>query len=155
MTRPGALVLAVLALSGCGGLDPVQPCGEIPEDGCPIGRGGTCDDALCAALYDCVEGRWERVETCDNDPVGVGAGGAGVGGQGGAGGCATELFDRSREAPSCTPDLQPPDCPAAAAESCNPCLTGCEDFFLCQTDGWVTVAFCDEEGVLVVTQGSP
>jgi hypothetical protein len=52
------------------------------------------------------------------------------------------------------PDLQNPDCPAVAAEQCfeTVCLTDCIDFFLCTGEGWNLVAYCNEEGTLVLTQ---
>ncbi|MBL9024710.1 MAG: hypothetical protein JNL21_21115 [Myxococcales bacterium] len=133
-----------LALAACDSPG-VLLCGEIPADGCPIGRGGTCDDVYCAALYDCVQGDWERVERCPNNPVtSASATSSGAGGAG-EGGCAPVVIDHSTEAEGCTPDLQEPDCPAVAAETCpNPCLTGCVDFFLCEREGWKLVAFCDD-----------
>ena len=30
---------------------PLEPCAEIPPDGCPVQSGGTCADPTCAALY--------------------------------------------------------------------------------------------------------
>jgi hypothetical protein len=134
--------------------EPLQTCGEIPQDGCPSGRGGTCDDPYCAALYDCVDGDWTEVESCPDNDVG-GAGGAGAGsGQGGA--CTSEVFDHSAEVEGCTPDLQEPDCPSQAAEVCGggACLTGCIDFYMCLEAGWELVGFCTEDGELEVVQGT-
>ena len=147
----GFSLVAVLGFSACDSPRPLL-CGEIPQDGCPLGRGGTCDDPYCAALYDCVEGDWTQVEACDNPTTSAATSGSG-GGLGGQGGCSPVMFDRSQEVAGCTPDLQEPDCPADAAETCpSPCLTGCVDFFLCEPGGWVAVAFCGDDG-LVVTQG--
>jgi hypothetical protein len=111
---------------------------------------------VCLALYDCVEGDWASVETCDRagsgGSGGGGSGGAGSGGQGG-GACAPPDIDRTAEAERCSPDLQEPDCPVEAVFVCpDPCLTGCADFFLCTEQGWVDVAACDEDGALVVVQ---
>ena len=132
-------------------------CEEIPEGGCPTGRGGTCDDPLCNALYDCVNGVWKQTKVCEQGSGGSG-GGAGGGGAasgsgggldctpgGGAGGCTPVLLDHSGEVGGCSPGLQSPDCPAAAAEGCaeTACLTGCTDFFVCKADGWAAVAYCD------------
>lgn len=147
-----AVGLGVAALVGCGASGGVETCGEIPEGGCPVGRGGTCDDVACAALYDCQGGAWTEVEACPGSSaasggsVGGGEGGAGEGG----GTCAPAVIDRTGEADGCTPDLLEPDCPAAAAEACDPCGTGCADFFLCTADGWIDVAACDESGALQV-----
>jgi hypothetical protein len=144
---------AIEVSTGCGSLPPVQRCGEIPEGGCPIGRGGTCDDVLCAALYDCLEGAWTEVERCERDP-GTGGGGEGAGGEGGsAGGCLGFEVDRSDEAEGCEPELQEPDCSAAAAEVCRPCSTGCVDFWLCASEGWAPVGYCDETGGFVPERG--
>src|SRR5262245_38952376 len=106
-------------------------CGEIPSGGCPVGRGGTCDDPTCGALYDCVDGNWTRTETCAPPDGGGGGGGApGDGGDGGpdADACTPFMFDHTGEMLDCMPDLEnPPDCPAAAAEGCleTACLVGC------------------------------
>ncbi|HZF49462.1 MAG TPA: hypothetical protein VE093_12475 [Polyangiaceae bacterium] len=139
--------------SGCGSGSELKLCGQIPADGCPIGRGGTCEDATCAALYDCIEGAWTPVETCSGfGGAGGGGGAGGIGGVGGAGGCTPVMFDRSEETTGCEPDLQNPDCPAVAAETCAEmaCFTDCLEFFLCTKDGWRDVAYCDPDGVLVV-----
>lgn len=149
-----AAVVAGSAAAGCGSSGDLPLCGQIPEGGCPIGRGGTCDDLACAALYDCVEAAWTVVESC---PGGGGAGGAGgeggSGGEGG-GGCEPVVIDRTGEASGCEPDLQSPDCPASAAEVCaaSACLTDCSDFYLCTADGWADVAYCDPDGELVLIQ---
>ncbi|NUP12137.1 MAG: hypothetical protein HOW73_39325 [Polyangiaceae bacterium] len=140
-------VLAVLA--GCG--EELLLCGKIPEGGCPVGRGGTCDDELCEALYDCVEGNWTLAETCESGSGGGGIGGGAPQGGSGAGGCEPVVFDHSDDAEGCTPDLQPPDCPGEAAEVCgDPCLTECIDFYLCKATGWTLVGFCNDAGELVV-----
>lgn len=128
----------------------LELCGQIPGGGCPIGRGGTCKDTACAALYDCQSGSWTQVEQCP----------AGQGEEPSSGptaidsGCEKVSFDRSKEATGCTPDLMEPDCPAAAAELCpsQVCTTGCSDFFLCEADGWVDVAHCTPEGQLILLQ---
>jgi hypothetical protein len=145
--RAGYGIAMLVGLAGgsaqaCASRD-VEPCGLIPTDGCPVGRGGTCDDRTCAALYDCVEGSWVLAQTCMND---VG----GSGGQAGAGGCEVTPIDHTGETTGCAPDLQHPDCPAVAAEICQPCLSGCIDFFMCKEEGWEVVAFCDEDGHVII-----
>jgi hypothetical protein len=139
----GIAVVALGAAHGCASND-VEPCGLIPEAGCPIGRGGTCEDRTCGALYDCVDGNWRLAEVCSGNTGGFGGGGSG------AGGCEPSMIDRTGETDGCTPDLQEPDCPAAAAEVCQPCLSGCFDFYLCKAEGWEAVAFCDEDGHVVI-----
>ena len=143
---------AALGIAACGSLgDDIKLCGQIPEGGCPLGRGGTCEDTACAALYDCVNGHWTQEVTCA--PGVGGGGGGGTGGAGGApvvgtgaGGCTPVTFDHSAEVGGCTPELQSPECPAVAAEGCaeTVCLTECLDFFLCEKEGWAWVAYCDE-----------
>lgn len=149
-----ALVLVLGA--SCGSLGRVETCGEIPAHGCPIGRGGSCDDQLCAALYDCVEGSWTEVEDCDRvvGPGGAGAGGAGGDG-GGGGGCQTVDIDRTDEEFGCTPGLLEPDCPVAATEVCDPCSTGCVDFWMCTAEGWASVGYCDESGLFIADGFGP
>lgn len=157
-----ALASALGALAptvSCDGSPALQLCGQIPEGGCPIGKGGTCEDRSCAALYDCVDGSWTRVEQCPAQG-GAGGGAGGVGGApnggaagesvGGAGGCVHATIDHEGEVSGCTPELQLPDCTVDVAESCQPCLTECVDFYLCTAGGWSTVAYCDDDANLVV-----
>ncbi len=140
--------LAFALPAACGGGSGLLLCGQIPEDGCPIGRGGTCDDLTCAALYDCVDGAWRLVEPCP------GGGQDNLDGGTNPDGCAKPVIDHTGEKTGCTPDLQNPDCPAVAAEQCyeTVCLTDCIDFFLCTEAGWDLVAYCNEEGAIVLTQ---
>ncbi|MFO0619299.1 MAG: hypothetical protein U0414_42315 [Polyangiaceae bacterium] len=149
--RPSSIALlflgALVSLVACERAE-LKLCGTIPQGGCPIGRGGTCDDPSCTGVYDCVDGSWRIVVDCR------GAGGAGGAGSTGTGvtttsGCTPLMFPPD-EAKDCTPDLQPPDCPIAAAEQCNPCLTGCVDFFTCTKSGWKDLAYCSDEGELVI-----
>jgi hypothetical protein len=134
----------------------IKLCDEIPEKGCPTGRGGTCDDPACEALYDCVGGVWEKAKICNGNAAGGGSGGtSGSGGSGGAGGDCTPIeFDHTGEKTGCTPDLELPDCPAVAAEQCpeSACLTGCTDFFICKKAGWTAVAYCDEKGAVIAAK---
>ena len=138
---------AAVALAGCGSLsDNIKLCGEIPADGCPAGRGGSCDDKVCAALYDCVDGSWTVTKTCGP----IGEGGAGGADAGADAACGVKIDDTG-ETVGCEPDLQTPDCPAAAAESCAACQSDCVDFFLCTEQGWLAVAYCDDQGQIIVT----
>lgn len=143
------LAAASAASTSCGGPS-IEPCGVIPEGGCPVGRGGTCDDMTCSGLFDCVDGDWSLVETCDRGSGGSGSTSSSVSSS--STGCVPAQIDHTGEVEGCTPDLEPPDCPAAAAELCNPCLTGCVDFFICVSAGWKDVAFCTEEGELVLVE---
>ena len=143
-----ALAGAALPTGGCGDSPTVQRCGEIPAGGCPIGRGGTCDDAECAGLYDCVDGNWTQKVVCSSGDGGSGGGDAGPDVK-----CTPVTIPHPGEMSGCKPDLQNPDCPVAAAEAAcreSVCLTGCLDFFLCTKDGWTLAASCDEEGELTI-----
>lgn len=141
------------AFGGCGSSPGLLLCGEIPVGGCPIGRGGTCADEACAGLFDCVEGAWTLVENCADAGTSEGTGG-GVPEGGADAGCDVVPIDKTGETTGCAPDLQSPDCPAAAADTCaeTACLTDCSDFFLCTERGWIDVAYCTDEGSLVVLQ---
>ena len=146
------LVTAAGAIAGaCAGDEPLALCGTIPAGGCPIGRGGTCDDPTCGAVYDCVDSTWRVTKQCTGNP------GADAGASTDAGApdapCGAIAIDHTGEASSCAPQLEEPDCPAVAAEQCaaTACLTGCVDFFLCTKDGWKTVAYCDDDGSLVAS----
>jgi hypothetical protein len=146
-------VVTVLALiASCGSAGEVKLCGRIPEGGCPLGRGGTCDDKLCEALYDCAGGNWTLVLPCDRSGADAGAGGH-LEDSGADGPCDLVLLDHTGETSGCAPDLQSPDCPAGAAETCAQaaCFTECADFYLCTAAGWTAVAYCDDQGKVVVT----
>ena len=168
---PSSVFLALgLALAGCYPYDTsIKLCEDaVPEGGCPTGRGGTCEDPTCTALYDCIDAAWKKTATCP-PPGGAGGGGTGgVGGTltggtggdtttGGTGGCTPAALDHTNETAGCVPDLQSPDCPAAAAEPCaeTACQTGCLDFYVCKEDasgkGWVAVGYCDDDGHLIAS----
>ncbi|MFT3770100.1 MAG: hypothetical protein QM820_32120 [Minicystis sp.] len=146
---PGVFLL-LAALAGCPTLPEAIPCSVIPAGGCPAGRGGSCDDTTCRGLYDCVDGLWVNVKLCDQPDGGTGGSG---GGPPDAGSCTPVTIDTTGKATDCTPDLQDPDCPVEAVLGCAEmaCVTGCSDFYLCTSNGWDAVAYCDE-GQLVVTQ---
>ena len=151
MVRKFAITLFFLALPNCGSLDPAQTCGEIPLDGCPTGRGGTCDDPYCAALYDCVDGAWTIVSDCPNFQNNGTGGASSSSTTTTTTDCAIVTIDHTDEVDGCVPDLQSPDCPAVAAETCveSVCLTDCGDFYLCTSDGWQVVGYCDDDGIFV------
>jgi hypothetical protein len=101
---------------------------------------------------------WQKTTTCDGNTTssgtGASSGSGGSGGSsasGGSGGCATVKLDHSGETTGCMPDLQIPDCPAAAAETCSQtaCNSGCTDFFVCTAQGWKDVGYCDAKGNVV------
>lgn len=142
------LISALAAtFAGCPELPEPVLCGTIPEGGCPAGRGGSCDDVLCEALYDCVDGAWTRTVDCARADAGTGADAGSDGGALEGGPCTEVVIDVSGKATGCAPDLQEPDCPVEAAMGCaeSVCLTGCADFFLCTKAGWEAVAYCDDQ----------
>lgn len=151
MLRLGSLLFSLVALTlgaaaavGCEGDTGVLLCGEIPRHGCPAGRGGSCTDEVCAALYDCVDGVWTSVQSCGRagEPEAIDAG---------DGTCEPVTIDAGVEVTGCHPDLQLPDCPVAAARTCSEsgCLTGCQDFYACSAGGWRLVAYCTDDGRVV------
>ena len=169
MPRLRLTLALLLAAAGCQGFPPVQPCTtEIPAGGCPAGRGGTCEDPTCDALYDCLGGEWTRVQACPMRDGGAGGahedgGGAGLdaGSVDASNGdaCTPVHIDLAGKTSGCTPDLEnPPDCPVEAALGCaeSACFTSCSDFFLCKATStgpqWIDVAYCNCDGQLVVTQ---
>jgi hypothetical protein len=141
-----AFSLALALFGACGSYPESVPCGQIPTNGCPLRGGGTCDDVTCGAIYSCVEGTWTHVETCSNAPPSDGGTGPDA--------CTVPTIDHTGETTGCTPDLQNPDCPVQAAEQCatSVCQSECIDFFLCTKDGWQVVAYCDQDGQLVIMQ---
>jgi len=149
--------LCSLALASCDSLASPKLCAEIPEGGCPTGRGGSCQDASCKALYDCVDGVWKQASSCDSNSTSAGSTGSGTGGStgsgvsSGSGGCVPIMLDHTGEIAGCKPDLQVPDCPAVAAEQCpkDACATGCTDFYICEKAGWKAVGYCDDKGNVV------
>ena len=68
-------------------------------------------------------------------------------------------IDTSGETNDCTPDLEYPDCPVQAADGLRRdarASTGCSDFFLCIVGAaGLDVAYCDDDGGLVITRASP
>jgi hypothetical protein len=145
---------AALPTGGCQPSLELKLCGEIPTSGCPIGRGGSCDDATCSGLYDCVEGKWTLEVDCKREGGSSGGAGGGSADAGPDAMCMPVTLAHDGEIQGCKPDLQNPDCPVVAAEAVcreSVCLTGCDDFLLCTKDGWTLVAYCDEEGVLVIS----
>lgn len=154
-----AIVSSTLLASGCDDGNTLLLCGEIPAKGCPLGRGGSCDDQTCGALYDCVGGKWTLAVDCPAD-----AGTSATSGSGGDSGtdapCTPVVISHAGELIGCKPGLEEPDCPAAVADGAcaeSVCLTGCIDFYRCVHDpdplhdrSWSAVAYCDEDGQLVI-----
>jgi hypothetical protein len=160
----GAVGTAALLVLTCQGLPDGATCDDIPDGGCPIDRGGSCDDPTCGAIYLCNNGVWSVGQICPpND--GGGPGGGGVGGgttvpeggpicsHDGGGACTPVVIDAGSTASDCTPDLACGDCEVSAAYGCAECAcaTGCLDFYVCRPDGWHSVAYCTDNGTLVIS----
>jgi hypothetical protein len=164
-----AVPAALVASPSCQDFPPLAPCQGIPDGGCPLDRGGTCDDLDCATLYSCNDGAWSFLQACHHPDAGTGGSPVTSDGgpiyDGGPDGCTPVVIDTTGQTTGCTPDNAFPDCPVAAAEGCaqSACLTGCGDFFLCVSPGtgdcqdvdtpcWIDVAYCTDDGQLIVTQ---
>ena len=149
--RARAIVLALVALGaaaaslagGCSDVSPPIACRDIPDGGCPIQGGVSCQDPSCAALYSCnnVDGGWTFVKTCPpsdgnvqdtNIPPPNDAGYDIDAPPGAFGG------------PGCI-DLQPPDCPLGTALSCSSGCCGCEDLYVCDDGGWDPWGTCSAD----------
>ena len=94
-----------------------------------------------------LDGEWTLEVACSD---GSGGGAGATSSQTSSGACVPATLDHTGETIGCAPDLLDPDCPVAAAEQCNPCSTGCVDFFICMSTGWEDLAYCTEEGELVI-----
>jgi len=127
-----------------------QPCSNIPEGGCPIARGVSCNDPACEAVYACRPGNvWELLYRCPEH-------------EGGARPApldasvdepAAPPFDASIDAPEGAfggpgcPSLQAPDCSLGLALSCGAGCCGCEDLYVCEEGGWTLWGVCTDGGV--------
>lgn len=135
--------MLVATLAGCQGFEDIPECGVVPAGGCPTSRGGSCDDQACAAIYACTESGWALRKTCERDG-GEDASDAATEPDGPMCGDAVTMEGM---ADTCDPnEVLTPDCPIQVALGCpgTACLTGCADFFVCRTDGWVEAAYCDD-----------
>jgi len=124
-----------------------QECSNIPQGGCPIARGVSCQDPTCERVYACREGNvWELVAPCparDATPSGKDAGAPDTGGG----------FDASIDAPpgafggpGCA-GLQPPDCSLGLALACGSGCCECEDLFVCENGAWLLWGRCGPGGI--------
>jgi hypothetical protein len=161
----GVVATVVVVTATCQGIPDGATCDDIPDGGCPTDRGGSCADPTCSAIYLCNNGLWSLGQICP--PYDAGSGGGGVGGSAtvpeagplcshdGGGTCTPVVIDAGNTAdPStCTPDLMCGDCTVSAAYGCKECActTGCDDFYICTPLGWVSVAYCDQNGNLIIS----
>ena len=143
----GSAALLVVSASSCQDQTVVpQPCTNIPEGGCPIARGVSCDDPMCEAVYACREGNvWELMKRCPVREAGAGTDAA-------TPKDAEALLDASIDAPpgafggpGCA-SLVAPDCSLGLALSCGATCCGCEDLFVCEDGGWTFWGTCGDAG---------
>jgi hypothetical protein len=140
-----AVVAVPVAVSGCDdGLGAQNSCVNIPDGGCPLSNGIACSDPNCAATYSCQSnGSWVLEQVCPPNDAAISnpvppPDAAFVDAPAGQQGC---------------PDLEFPDCSATTAASCAACC-GCEDVWVCGGNGtWVSYGYCDDNGVLHVSDG--
>jgi hypothetical protein len=146
-------VLVATALAGCQGFDEVPECSTVPAGGCPSSRGGSCDDKTCSAIYACTADGWQLQKVCDRD----GGGDESDAEAGSDGPVCGDAVTIDGSLSTCDPnEVLAPDCPLNVAVGCpgSACLSGCLDFFVCRTEGWVEAAYCDDvTGELVWIDG--
>lgn len=150
--RLPAFLIIIATLSGCEDMPRgVEQCGVIPDGGCPKGRGGSCEDPTCQAIYRCENDVWQWVEDCPSKAASDG-------------GIESDASDAEplscgdaqlsiESGTGCRPSLIVPECPIDAIKGCPAlaCTMGCDDFYQCTTDGWEHAAYCDPEEGLVWT----
>lgn len=149
-----AVGVGLACLAGCQEFEQAPHCGPLAGGGCPSSQGGSCEDKLCDAIYTCTSSGWVLDAICDRDG---GAMDADAQAADAPWKCTEAGVELEGSVSGCDPnELFAPDCPVQAALGCpeTACLTGCSDFFQCTTDGWVAVAYCDEDtGSLVWVDG--
>jgi hypothetical protein len=146
-----SLLLAFAAPSAMSCADepaPEPPCADIPRGGCPLGRGASCDDPTCLAVYACRAGNvWELDHAC---PLRDAADARADAGDASADAPleATPTLDAGPDAPAGASGgpgcgaLQAPDCSLGFALACPAGCCGCEDLFVCEGGGWTYWSTC-------------
>ena len=145
MSHGGWLVAwAALLCGACQDFGEAPSCGPLAAPGCPAARGGTCDDEACGAIYACTESGWHLEQVCERE------GGLAEGGNEASADapvCGDAGSSLEGAVTGCDPnELRLPDCPVQVALGCpeQACISGCFDFFVCRTQGWEAVAYCDD-----------
>lgn len=135
-----SLVAGLMATPACGDTATEHACTNIPAGGCPLGRGVSCQDPSCEAVYACRAGNaWELAHACPAHEAGAPRDAAVE---------ARPVVDAAIDAPpganggpGCGP-LQPPDCALGFALVCPSGCCDCEDLFVCQNGAWVAWGTC-------------
>lgn len=158
MVRRGVVVLLPLALVAVAlacnnGTQIDHPCSNIPEGGCPLADGLSCDDPICEAVYLCRQNNvWELQKQCParapSDAATVTDAAAGDADASDAEGIRDASIDAPPGAfggPGCQ-DLQLGDCALGVALSCASSCCGCEDLFVCTSGAWSYWGYCGANG---------
>jgi hypothetical protein len=142
-----ACALAGASLAGGCSQQPIMPCRDIPEGGCPVQGGTACQDPTCVAAYACeADGGWTLVRACPATDGGPPDAGADAPGPSDAG-YDIDAPPGAFGGPGCL-DLQPPDCPLGTALVCPNACCGCTDLYVCDDGGWDPWGVCtDDAGV--------
>jgi hypothetical protein len=151
----GTLALVPLASGACGDDATPQPCGDIPEGGCPLSHGVACEDPACRAVYFCLPNDvWQLDQLCPPREAGsledASFVDAGVPDHDAAPPPSDASIDAPPGAfggPGCD-ELQTPDCSVGLALACGAGCCGCEDLFVCNQGGWDLWGACRDGGVV-------
>ena len=144
----GLVGACALTFAACRDDSPtVQGCRNIPAGGCPRSRGLACTDPACEAVYLCNEdGSWTLDRECPKRAPGPDAATSATSD------AAAPPVDAgfvvppgAYGGPGC-PTLQSPDCALGTALACGKSCCGCEDFFVCESGGWVGWGYCGDAG---------
>jgi len=140
----------VVVLAACEDGATPRECTDIPQGGCPLARGVSCQDLTCQAVYLCRPNNvWELHEYCPARD-GEAPREASVPEEAAP---PPPSFDASIDAPpgayggpGCQP-LQSPECSLGLGLSCGAGCCGCEDLYICENGGWSLWGVCGDGGV--------
>jgi hypothetical protein len=150
------IVAALAAASACDDALAVDPeCRDVPDGGCPMGRGDPCADPTCAAAYECTESSlWRFDHACSARDAAAGAwtdpGATDAGASPGAApdvtgdatvGDVAVGIPGANGGPGCAA-LEGPDCPLGVALACGAGCCDCEDLFVCKSGSWEPWGMC-------------
>ena len=148
---PLAFVAAIFACNNGTQID--HPCTDIPDGGCPLADGLSCDDPACAAVYLCREGNvWELDKTCPlhapSDAAVVDASFDADAADTGKSPISDAAIDAPAGAyggPGCV-ELELGDCPLGLALACSSSCCGCDDLYVCNAGNWNFWGYCGPNG---------
>ena len=151
MLLPLCLVAAIVACNNGTQID--HPCSDIPDGGCPLADGLSCDDPACAAVYLCRQGNvWELQKECPPHPpsdatvdVTDASEDADAADAGAIRDAAIDAPPGAYGGPGCV-DLQLGDCPLGVALACTAACCGCDDLYVCNAGNWDFWGYCGPNG---------